>query len=278
MKNISIILLLSFIFLYSCEEIMQPIADPEIPVTDRVVLLEELTGASCPNCPKGTAAVEAILQKFPGKVAAIGIHGEFLAKPIPGKSKYDFRNKKAADLENWFQPWLGKPAASVNRVDLNNPDQKYATVSTGQWQANVEKELNKPHQLSILMDLKFDATSRVIDIDFTAIPLVDLDGNYNFTIYLTESKIMDAQTNGNVIIDEFEHNHVLREILTKFDGDVLGTDLKKNVLIKKKYSYTLPSTPEGLWKPENMDVVIAIHHSSPTDRSVVQAAYEHVIK
>jgi hypothetical protein len=276
MRYIGILSLLTILSFYACDEIMAPIADPEIPETERVVLLEELTGATCPNCPKGTAAVEAILKTFPGKVAAVGIHGEFLSKPVPNKSKYDFRNPKAAALENWFQPWIGKPAATVNRIDLNNPDQKYATVITGQWQANVEKELQKPHQLSILLDINYNAMSRVVDIDFTAIPLVDLAGSYNVTVFLTESKIIDAQTNGNVIIDDFEHNHVLRDMATKFDGDAFGADLKKGESYKRKYTYTLPQTPEGLWKAENMEVIVAIHHNSPTDRSVVQAAYKYI--
>jgi hypothetical protein len=276
MKNIISLIILSSILFFSCEEIMPPIADPEIPATERVVLLEELTGATCPNCPKGTAAVEAILNKFPGKVAAIGIHGEFLSSPVPNKSKYDFRNPKAAALENWFQPWLGKPAATVNRIDLDNPDQKYATVSTGQWQGNVEKELLKPHQLTLLLNVTYDSVTRIVEIDYTAIPLEDLAGSYNTTVFLTESKIIDAQTNVNVIIDDFEHNHVLRDIVTKFDGDAFGSDLIKGETYKRKYSYTLPVTEDGLWKAENMEVIVAIHHNSPSDRSVVQAAFKHI--
>lgn len=276
MKNIISLIILSSILFFSCEEIMPPIADPEIPATERVVLLEELTGATCPNCPKGTAAVEAILNKFPGKVAAIGIHGEFLSSPVPNKSKYDFRNPKAAALENWFQPWLGKPAATVNRIDLDNPDQKYATVSTGQWQGNVEKELLKPHQLTLLLNVTYDSVTRIVEIDYTAIPLEDLAGSYNTTVFLTESKIIDAQTNVNVIIDDFEHNHVLRDIVTKFDGDAFGADLIKGETYKRKYSYTLPVTEDGLWKAENMEVIVAIHHNSPSDRSVVQAAFKHI--
>ncbi len=269
---------MGFTIIYSCDEIMKPIGDFEVPDTERVVLLEELTGASCPNCPRGTAEVAAILQEFPGKVAAIGIHGDFLSKPITGRSKYDFRNKKAADLENWFQPWIGKPAATVNRTELNDSNQKYATVITGQWKANVVKELAKPHELSLLLDLKYDDATRIVDIDFTAIPLVNLDGNYNVSIFITESKIIDAQTNSSVIIDEFEHNHVLRDMPTKFDGDAFGTDLKKDTQYKKKYTYTLPKTDDGLWKPENIDVVVAIHHSGGATRNVVQAAYEHLLK
>jgi hypothetical protein len=281
MNNIKSYLIATFLItvtFYACDEIMPEISDPVIPESEKVVLLEELTGATCPNCPKGTAAVEAILKTFPKKVAAIAVHGDFLAKPVPGRSKYDFRNQKAKDLENWFTPWLGKPAATINRIELNDPDQKYATVSTGLWQSMVEKELAKPNQMTLLLTAKFNPVSRVVEIDMTAIPLEDLPGNYNISVFLTESKIIDAQTNGNIIIDNFEHNHVLRDMATKFDGDALGSDLTKEVPIRRKYLYTLPTIPEGLWKAENMEVVVAVHHSAQNNRSVVQAAYKHVLE
>lgn len=266
------------LFLISCNEILVEIGDSPIPETDRVVLLEELTGASCPNCPKGSAAVEAILQKYKDKVAAIAIHGDFLAQPVDGRSKYDFRNPKAKDLENWFKPFLGKPCATVNRIELNDPDQKYATVSTGLWQSMIEKELSKPNQLSLIMNNDYDPDTRIINIDITAIPVADLDGSYNISIFLTESGITDAQINGNVIVDDYVHNHVLRDIITRFDGDFFGSDMKQGTRIKKNYTYTLPDNKDGLWNADKMDIVIAIHKSGGTDRTIIQATQSKVIK
>jgi hypothetical protein len=270
-KNI-FILFLAIFFVNSCTEISPEIGEVTIPSTERVVLLEELTGASCPNCPKGTAAVEAILKKFPGKVAAVGIHGKFLSEPTK-KSKYDFRFKEAEELENWLRPWLGKPAATVNRVDLGDPDQKYATVVTGQWESMVVNELKKPHRLSVFLDADYNEANKSIEIDVTAVPLEDLAGSYNITVFITESKIIDAQIDGNVIRDVFEHNHVLRAFTTKFDGDPLATDMKSGEDIKRKYVFT-PPVVEGLWVKENLEVVVAVHKSSANDREVIQAAFK----
>jgi hypothetical protein len=73
--------LFSLIFFLSCEEVTIPITDVVIEPTEKVVLIEELTGAKCPNCPKGTKAIENILSKYPDNVIAVGIHGSFLAEP-----------------------------------------------------------------------------------------------------------------------------------------------------------------------------------------------------
>ncbi|MCZ2338104.1 MAG: Omp28-related outer membrane protein, partial [Chitinophagales bacterium] len=262
----------------SCNEIPVVIGDVSLPDTDRVVLLEELTGASCPNCPKGTAAVEAILDNYPDKVAAIAIHGDFLSDPIKGRSKYDFRNPKAKDLENWFKPFLGKPCATVNRIDLNDPDQRYATAVTGKWQSMVETELNKPHQVSLLMETNYNPSNRALEIDITVIPIADINGSFSISVFLTESHIIDAQINGSNILDDFEHNHVLRDMPTKFDGDLLGTDFKRGQSFKKKYIYTLPDSGDGLWKPENMEVVAAVHKSGANDREVLQAINKKILE
>jgi Outer membrane protein Omp28 len=141
------------------------------------------------------------------------------------------------------------------------------------WQAAVEKELLKPHQMNILLDTDFSATTRKLDLEIAAIPLTDLDGSYNISIFLTESDIIDAQSNGGVIIDAYNHKHVLRDMMTKFDGDNFGSDLKKDAIIKKNYTYTLPVDLNGLWNPEKMEVVVMISRATPTDVSVVQTAY-----
>ncbi len=270
------IFVIAAITIYSCNEIMLNIEDPVIPESDRVVLIEELTGASCPNCPKGSAAIEFILSQFPGKVAVVGIHGDFLSQPIKDKSKYDFRNQKAKDLENWLKPWYGKPAATTNRILTEDPQEPYAISSPDLWYAEVAKELQKPHQMNILLAVDYDENKRTIDLDVTAIPLVDLSGNYNISVYLTESDIIDAQSNGSEYVEDYEHKHVLMDMMTNATGDSFGTNLKANDVIKKKFpTYTLP-VREGLFNPEKMEVVVMVSKSDVGVRDVVQAAYVKV--
>lgn len=273
--NKIIIFVIVMVTIFSCNEIMLNIEDPVIPDSGRIVLIEELTGASCPNCPKGSASIENILAKYPGKVAVVGIHGDFLAQPISGKSKFDFRNPKAKDLENWFKPWYGKPAATTNRILTEDDQEPYAISSPDLWLAEVEKELQKPHQMNILLGLDYNEINRKIDLDVSAIPLVDLAGNYNISVYLTESKIIDAQSNGSVYIDNYEHKHVLMDMMTRFDGDSFGADLKANDVIRKKYTYTLP-VREALFKAENMEVIVMVNKSDTGVRDVVQAAFVKV--
>jgi len=266
---------LSLLIMPSCEEVPIDLADPTLPDSDRMVLIEELTGASCPNCPKGSAAINAILTKFPNKVAAVAIHGDFLAKPT-SKSKYDFRNPKAKDLEKSFEGWFGKPTATINRA-LDNTGSMMIDLPD-LWQAAVERELQKDHRMNILLNANYNESSRIIDLEIAAIPLADLTGNHSISIYLNESNIVDAQSNGAQIIEDYVHKHVLRDMFTRFNGDDLGSNLVKGNIIKRNYTYTLPAQPEGLWIPKNMEIVVMVSRNNPSDREVIQAAQTKLIQ
>jgi len=264
------------VFFQSCSEIPIEIKDIEIEPSEKVVLIEELTGASCPNCPKGTAAINSILAKYPKNVVAVGVHGKFLAEKTKD-SKYDFRNKDAEDLENWFRPWFGKPTASVNRV--LNEDELLTTDLPDLWLSMVEKELQKPQLVNMSMKVNYDTITRVADIEVAYIPLTDLEGNYNTTVYVTESHIIDAQSSNSEIIKNFEHNHVLREIITKFDGDFLVSNPRKNQIIKKNFSYTIPlSTFPELFNPKHMAIIAMMSKSSAENKEVLQAIQQYVVK
>ena len=268
---ISIILI--SIILTNCNEIPIIIAEPEIPESEKTVLLEELTGVHCTNCPRGALASDFILNKYPGRVIVIGIHGKLLAEPIKDKSKYDFRNEDAKNLELWFTDLQGKPSASINRSPISSGS--LTDVIPDRWLGSVENELKKPHVLNLLMATYYDDKSRQLKVDITAIPLIDLPNNYNISVYLTESGIVDAQYDGGSIIPDYEHNHVLMDMLTAFDGDVFGNNLKKDEVYKKSYSYTLPEV-DGLWQPERMEVVAMVSNNSAADKSVLQAVSAHV--
>ncbi len=257
----------------SCKEVIMPLEDPIIPESDRVVLVEELTGASCPNCPKGTAALENLINKFPDRVLAVAIHGSFLSQPT-SKSKFDFRNQKAKDLENWFKPWFGKPSASINRTPI---DDGLMLDAPDLWQAEVEKELKKPHEMNIILKSKYDAATRKVTVDVAAIPLVNLAGPHKISVYLLESGIVDGQSNGSVITEDFKFNHVLMDMLTKHDGDALASDLIKGNIYNRTFDYTLP-VKEGLFDPKRMTLVVMVNKEQGQDKHVIQAAEVHVIE
>lgn len=264
----------SFLFLafllFGCTEVPVEIPDFEVPATNRVVLIEDLTGVRCPNCPKGSKAIEDILTKFNGKVTAVGIHGNFLTKPLDGniKSKYDFRNPKAIQLEEFLKPFLGKPSVQINRRFFEG--ELYTSVDfIDQWQSYVEEELLRPQEMELILGKFYDEATRKLELNVVASPLISETGSFRISVYVTESHIIDPQETNNAIIENYEHNHVLRDMLTAASGDIFTTNLEANTILSKSYSYTIPAE----FNADNMEIVVMVNRDKPSDKSVLQAQY-----
>lgn len=271
MKNIFCLAILSFILFSSCEEqmVMVPIFDP--PVSDRVVLFEELTGVDCPNCPAGSAKFQELLDLFGDNMVGYGIHGLNQTTPIQG-SQYDFRNQDNIDLENSFD-FLGKPSAVINRKRFD--DQNFWGITTiDLWQSYVESIFDEPTKMNVFLNTSYDSDSRLLEINVTGTALEDLADDVRLTVTLSESHIIDAQSNQGTAILDYEHNHVLREIITSVTGDVIGTNMTKNENFNKTFSFTLP-TDQGLWIYENMEVIAFTTQITEGTEEVLQAAAEH---
>ena len=108
--------------LSACTEIppvINPLQGTEVePIeTDSVVqkvLIEELTGVRCVNCPVGTAEVLRLQELLGEQVIAVALHAGSFAIPYDD-SQGDFRIPETASLLIYLGSPLGYPSAVINR-------------------------------------------------------------------------------------------------------------------------------------------------------------------
>lgn len=254
-----LILGLLLMILSSCDKSIVLVPEFEAIESDRVVLIEEMTGVSCPNCPKGTAEVEAIKELYGDQVIPVGIHGFFLSWPTK-ESKFDFRNDFAKQLEMTLAPGTSKPAALINRsLPMGEPTR--AIASPDLWAGYVADQLNRPPKLSIEIDLTYDKESRVMTVNVGILAIQDVSTPVKISVMILENNIIDAQEDLTDIIEDFEHNHVLRTMLTPFDGAVLVSSLSKNDILNRDYVFAVPEDPQ-LWKIEDLEIVVFVHEAN----------------
>ncbi len=267
------------VFLGACTETMVMIPEISNECTEKVILVEELTGVSCPNCPKGTEVVEDILALFPGTVIVVGVHGDFLSEP-KSDSKYDFRSEPAKAVEDFLKPWLGKPAATVDRfpfVDL--PDGEITLINPNQWLSRVEQRCQTPQSLDIQIDSNYDEESRQATITVTTTGMVPIEGELRMNLFITESHLIDPQDAGGLgqgIISDYEHNHVLKDMLSELTGDFLVNNLSIDQSVTKTYTYEMPAESNGEWLLDNMEVVAFVTEGGQTRGPVLHAAITHM--
>lgn len=267
--------ILSILLLTGCTEVMVTIPEFVPPDTEKVVLIEELTGVNCPNCPKGALKLEELLQRYPKNVIGVSIHGEFLAEPL-SSSKFDFRSELADDLENYLKPIFGKPAAAFNRVQQENQSE-FAISSVDLWGQFVDAELAKAQTIGLDIITTFDEETRELTVDVEVEPLINIEGDIRISVMLTESHIIDAQKDVDVIIDDYEHNHMLRTMLTNYEGDLFKDRLTANVIENTSFSYTVPQQ-DDFWHVENMEVIVFISEVTAETKEIHQAAHAHLVE
>lgn len=264
------------LLIISCDE--QEVLIPEYipPDSDRVVLVEEFTGASCPNCPAGGSELRSLKQRFGNNIAIVGIHSSFLGTPREN-SKYDFRMIEADQIDQMLGPYLGKPAATINRIFFEG-EQFRPVANVGAWSGLVASQLEVPALISIGTERTFNNSNRELDIQFSILAREILDGNFSFTVYLTESNIIDPQLSQGGVIEDYEHNFVLRKVLSSVNGDPMPSQLLPGEPVSLNYRFTLPEE-DGWWVADNCKVIGFVTNRDPVSNQmeVIQAVEISVV-
>lgn len=253
-----------------CTETPVVLPPPIVPAEGKVILLEDLTGVDCPNCPLVAARLEELLKEFEKEVVVVGIHGTQLTAPIEG-SKYDFRNEDAILLEEYLKPFSGKPAVAYNRRQFEG-ENNLSLGGTNNIAIRTEELLLEPQTINIDVTYELNEETREIKIFAGVAALNDMTGDFNITALVTESHIIDAQTDGASasILTDFEHNHVLRDVISNTTGDPLSTELKQGQILSKSWTYTIPKHDE-LWVLDNLEFVVFVSDHSNNSKEVLQA-------
>jgi len=288
MKNyitlISIILALS-----SCDVEEKPfIQDYNSYVNpDKKVLIEDFTGHLCPNCPNAARELEAIHDIYGDQIIGLAIHvSKTFARPYHSSQapsfQYDFRT-------NWGDNWdefygiseAGLPKGMINRVGFEDNDHK---LGKDEWASSVALELKKE------IDFKISIASDQNSIFITSEVQNNINADYNLVVCLTESGIINWQKDGQLNVEDYVHNHVLRTVL--IDQELSNyTNYTAGQQIEKTISYNLADLEEdnmfysentaemgngnaGGWDKNNMNIIAYIYNRNT--KEIVQVEEAHL--
>ena len=293
MKNI--ITLFSFILIItSCDVVEGPyeIDTGNITPTDtntyvKKILIEDFTGHTCQNCPSAAREIEAIHEVYGDKIIGLALHvSTGFAGPWTGSGKfeYDFRTKWGSEWDNFFNiSNSGLPRGMVNRVGYPNLHK----LGKDEWLAAVITELEKEIDFGISITSNITGNEAVITIN-TEI-LNNINGDYNLVVCLSESNIINWQKDGAEDVENYEHNHALRSLLS--DGSLstssnynitdeieqtISVDLSILEQFNINYSQNtaeLGNGNSGGWNASNISVIAYIYDNTTQEILQVEEAY-----
>lgn len=272
MKNnvIKLMLLLTLAGLWSCNENAPIIPclscnDGEVIVepTDKKILVEEFTGVRCVNCPAGSAEIENLLDIHGERLIAVSIHAGFFSTPY-ANSNEDYTIPEGTALEGFLDSPLGYPTAVINRKLFENQDDLQLTQTS--WGGLIQQEKSELSPLILDLNLTFDEGSRQLTANTKIQPAENLTGEYRYSVMVTESGIKDVQLTPDGEIEDYEHKHVLRDMMTPFNGESIDEDFTVGTTVEKEHQMTLPDS----WDFNKVTVIVLVHETG-SSREVIQA-------
>jgi hypothetical protein len=234
------------------------------------VLVEDITGHRCGNCPRAAETIVTLEATYPEQVIALGVHSLLspsFCDPLTadttinpeGKYTYDFRSSVGFDIDNEYGVWsAGLPNGLVNRKSYSGSH----IVGYTTWSSHVASELSTPQQVDIQLQNFWDPVTHAICTFYYVEAMQNLNSSYNMALYIMEDSLVhwqkDYMATPSTDIEFYTHRHVLRGVV---NGTWLGTPINnlQPLVNGEAYqdNYTVTIDP-AIWDINHLYIVAVV--------------------
>ena len=233
----------------------------------KVVLMEDFTGATCPNCPNATTEIETIAEAHPGQIA---VTADFNYPSDPhADGAYNFLTAEAFDLADFLGGTIAWPATAIDRNIFAGETEIILTNEVANYNTYVTERLAEIPPCNMYLTSTYNEETKELLIKVTIKYTSTVTVENHISMALTESGIIDYQTVSGVgEVADYEHNNVLRAMISNTTGDILDNAVDKipGRVFEKEFKITV----ENEWVKENLQVVAYVHNFID-DKEVLQA-------
>jgi hypothetical protein len=231
-----------------------PFGPGSAPIVKKV-LLEEMTGHKCGNCPRANDKAYALSQQHAGHLVVVSIHSGPLATFSPTASKY-FSNYTTPEGDQVYQT-----LNSLNAVPFGLIDRQASGSDFQAWPGYVEQRLQEAAEAGIRIFSCYDSASRDLGVVVDLLYLQPGSASDRLSVWLVEDEIVDWQkdyTLSNPDIPDYVHHRVLRASLNGAWGSPLsGQDIAAGQRFRQSFRYDLPA----YINPAKLHVVAFLHNA-----------------
>ena len=240
------------IFLGACEEI-PPHIDFSVPyktkdttyivanvpaAQHKAVLIEDITGVRCINCPQAAAkAKEIITEKTEDSVVAMALYINQLANFTTPWDGYPLLNTAiASNIVDFYGIPSGLPSGYVDRAVYAPQTVRFYAYTT--WKNLVNQRLKLPTPVNI--DIQRSLVNRQLTVNLKLQYTASVNTDQKYALYLIEDGIVSKQT-GATDPENYVHNHALRYAFGNPLGNALTASLVPGRTFDKELEYTIPA-------------------------------------
>jgi hypothetical protein len=272
------------ILLFGCSEIPPFIdfSEPILLATDTTyvtsdipqnvlknVLIEDISGVKCNNCPKAAEIAHDIqLKNDPGRVVVLTLHSNnYGAFTAPYEDSKDTFNTVEATriVSNLIGEPSGLPAGAIDRKLFEGKTSKI-NQQYESWEAQVNEQLALNPKVALDLEIINESGRTVIanvkttflEADATLVLL---------SVFIVESKIKSKQKMPDNSYDkDFEHNSILREGVTIFSGLILADEVEVGRVFEKGFEFDIPDK----YDIDNCTIVALVNKNDSESTEVLQ--------
>ena len=289
-KNIGLVFLALCLSVMSCTEI-PPFIDYSEPIllakdttyiTSDVpqqvlknVLIEDISGVQCNNCPKAADIAHEIQDKNDeGRVVVMTLHSnKYAVFTAPYADSEDtFNTVEATEIvSNLIGEPAGLPAGAIDRKlfsgQTSKVNQKYGT-----WETLVNQQLALDAKAEVDLELIKQENRKVIVNVKTTFVEADLTPVF-LSIFIIESKIKSLQKMpDNTKNKDYVHYSILRKGVTNYAGLQLAESVEIGRVFEKGIEVEIPEK----YNIDNCSIVVLINKNQGGNTEVVQCAEKHI--
>lgn len=220
------------------------------------VLVEEISGVRCPNCPDGSRLLESLNENYDSNLIIVTYHAGSFSIPYKD-SKYDFKTGQSVALMELLGRPEGYPSAVIQRK-INSGDNRYQRLSNT-WTSAISAELGKESVVDLT--IKVERVDAHTNLRVSALFLKSVNTPVFMTAYLVEDGLIDPQADiqsKEEYVVDFKHNHVLREILTPIEGRKWSDGYQELEFKEDDIQVALSTLPQVV-DPKNTTFVVFVH-------------------
>jgi cytidylate kinase len=217
----------------------------------------DLTGTGCSFCPKGYRNIVLNITNnfiYADFVHVLGLHDPAsILNDVVDPMAIDVTTELLVDFKAdtpWFIVDLRDGGSLTNNVgDMT----KAVDRSTEEYPAHCD--------VAIKSILNKDAMTCKVDVKVFA----ETTDNYRLALFVVEDNVKHPQLDGSVVIKDYNHRHVVRQMLSgSYLGDNLGT-IKAEQEVEKSYEFAIGDSG---WNVENLSIYALVIDGTETVNNV----------
>lgn len=219
---------------------------PDMPSTQKNVLIEDFTGMLCVNCPDAAKEIAEIQAVFQNRIVPVAIHPE-----LP-----QLAGELANELGTTYAQHYGIESLPKGMVDRQAPEDFDKWVTT-----TAERMSMALPTVDISVTPEFAETGRTLSVNLNLTADSQVEGNLQ--VWITESNIVSYQLSHEGTIRDYKHNHVLRDAMNGTWGEAVSLS---SVATEKAYTYEVPEA----WNAQHLAIVAFVYNDADGVIQVVE--------